>query len=214
MIPAQKIHLRGKENLVAKHEADSLDALFCTVHIVSKKKVLCFGRLLSNFQDAQEITVLSMHVPANCDRRLYLQQRGFSLKDLPGFIQHQHDVVKRKLHLCLRRLIRDRHELLHNLCDLRLCCQNCLDVYHLSLFSTPTGRGTGIATSVIQFCHRLFLFFFSFSSLFSFLPKVSLPVVPQQRESSILLPDRTISSSLVSSFPLSFACSSCSSVMI
>ena len=39
MIPAKEIHVRGKENLVAKHEADSLDALFRTVHIVSKKKV-------------------------------------------------------------------------------------------------------------------------------------------------------------------------------
>lgn len=69
MITSQDEEILGILDLVGKQKADGLERLFATIHIVTKKEVVCFRWKPAVFKEAQKVVVLAMNVAADLHQR-------------------------------------------------------------------------------------------------------------------------------------------------
>ena len=65
MVAAQDKEVLGILDFVCKKQANSLQGLFSSVHVVSKEKIVCFRRKSSVLEQSKEIIVLSMYIAAD-----------------------------------------------------------------------------------------------------------------------------------------------------
>ena len=67
MIATQNEHLIRVFNFISEEEADGLDALPASVHIVSQEKIATFGREASILEQPKHIVVLTMDISTHLD---------------------------------------------------------------------------------------------------------------------------------------------------
>jgi len=66
--------MQSKACLVRQQQADHLQALLAAVHVVAQEQVVGLGREPAVLEQPQQVAVLPVHVAANLQRRLQLQQ--------------------------------------------------------------------------------------------------------------------------------------------
>lgn len=69
-------------DLVAHEQAHGLDGLLGPVDVVSEEHVVGEGRELAHLEQAKQVVVLPVRVPADVDRHAHLQQHRLTQKDL------------------------------------------------------------------------------------------------------------------------------------
>lgn len=68
MVTAENEEVFGIFDLVRKQQADGLEGLLATVHIVTKEEVVCLGRETTVLEKTQKIVVLTVDITANLHR--------------------------------------------------------------------------------------------------------------------------------------------------
>eukprot|EP00804_Cyclotella_cryptica_P010309 CCRYP_012225-RA/>CCRYP_012225-RA protein AED:0.31 eAED:0.58 QI:0/0/0/1/0/0/2/0/519 len=76
VIPPQHEEILGVLNLIRQQETDGLEALLAAVDVVPQEDVVRLGGEASVFEQSEKIVVLAVHVAADLDGGLELQQHG------------------------------------------------------------------------------------------------------------------------------------------
>lgn len=84
MIPPQYEEILGVFNLVRQKETDGLEALLATVNVVPQKDVVRLGGKAPIFEESEKIVVLAVHISADLDGGLELQQHGLRDEQVAG----------------------------------------------------------------------------------------------------------------------------------
>ena len=85
MISSQKEEIFWVFDFVGQQEADGLQWLLSSVHIVSQKEIIGFWRESTIFEKSQKIIVLSVYISANFDRGFEFQQGWLRYENFPRF---------------------------------------------------------------------------------------------------------------------------------
>ena len=67
MISSEYIHLLGVFDLVGEEEADALDPLPSSIHVVPQEQVARLGRMPTVLEQPQQVVILAMDVSAYGD---------------------------------------------------------------------------------------------------------------------------------------------------
>ena len=82
--PSRKKKGKNKNtHLVRQQQADRLEALLPAVHVVPKEQVVSLRREPPVLEQPQQVRVLPVHVAADLDRRLELEEVRLAHQDLP-----------------------------------------------------------------------------------------------------------------------------------
>ena len=109
--PSPSIKKKGKNkkeeknkntHLVRQQQADRLEALLPAVHVVPKEQVVSLRREPPVLEQPQQVRVLPVHVAADLDRRLELEEVGLRHEDLPPRHAQQADLRLGQLHRAAR----------------------------------------------------------------------------------------------------------------
>lgn len=85
VIAAQEKEILRILDLVGQQEADGLEGLLASVHIVAEKEIVGLGREATVFEQPEKVRVLTVDVTANLEWRLQLEQNGLTQKDFARF---------------------------------------------------------------------------------------------------------------------------------
>mmetsp|Transcript_47028 Transcript_47028/g.132283 ORF Transcript_47028/g.132283 Transcript_47028/m.132283 type:complete len:209 (-) Transcript_47028:231-857(-) len=75
VVASQQEEVLGELRLVGEEQGNCLQALLPSVHVVAQKYVVALRGELAVLEDAQEVVVLPVHIAANLQRRLQLEER-------------------------------------------------------------------------------------------------------------------------------------------
>ena len=81
VVAAQDEDLLGVLYLKGEEQADGLDALSPSIHIISQEEIARLGRQPAVFEESKHVVVLSVDVSADLDGCAHLQQHGLLKKD-------------------------------------------------------------------------------------------------------------------------------------
>jgi len=82
VVSSEQEEVLGVLDLVGEQQADGLETLLATVHVVTKEEVVGVGRESTILKKSQQVVVLTMYITADLDWRLQLQQNGLTDKDV------------------------------------------------------------------------------------------------------------------------------------
>eukprot|EP00421_Protoceratium_reticulatum_P003958 CAMPEP_0168370454 /NCGR_PEP_ID=MMETSP0228-20121227/7273_1 /TAXON_ID=133427 /ORGANISM="Protoceratium reticulatum, Strain CCCM 535 (=CCMP 1889)" /LENGTH=173 /DNA_ID=CAMNT_0008383329 /DNA_START=607 /DNA_END=1128 /DNA_ORIENTATION=+ len=82
VVAAEKEEVLRELELVRKEQRDGLQALLATVHVVAQEQVVALRREAAVLEEPEQVVVLAVHVAADLDRRLQLQQRALRQEGL------------------------------------------------------------------------------------------------------------------------------------
>lgn len=77
MISSEYIHLLGVFDLVGEEEADALDPLPSSIHVVPQEQVARLGRMPTVLEQPQQVVILAMNIPAYLNGCRGFEQHGF-----------------------------------------------------------------------------------------------------------------------------------------
>ena len=81
MVAPEDVDLGRIFDLEGKQQADGLDALSPSIHIISQEEIARLGRQPAVFEESKHVVVLSVDVSADLDGCAHLQQHGLLKKD-------------------------------------------------------------------------------------------------------------------------------------
>ena len=90
VIASEHVNHVGVLNFVAEKEANALNALLTSVHIVAQEEVPCLWRTACIVEKPQEVKILSMDVRSNCQWRRDLQEHRLLADD---FLSSRDDLM-------------------------------------------------------------------------------------------------------------------------
>jgi len=85
VIPPKNEEVFGIFDLIGKEKADSLEALFATIHVVAQKQVVGIRGKPAVLEQTKQIVVLTVNVTTDFDWRLQFQQNRLTDEDFSGF---------------------------------------------------------------------------------------------------------------------------------
>mmetsp|Transcript_9813 Transcript_9813/g.28087 ORF Transcript_9813/g.28087 Transcript_9813/m.28087 type:complete len:237 (+) Transcript_9813:892-1602(+) len=104
-------------DLVGQQKGDGLKALLAAVNIVTQEKVVGLRREAAVLEQAQQVAVLAVDVPANLNGCLQLQQVGLAHEDLLGGDAQLPDLLLRELDLLARAPVADVQQAVDNIVE-------------------------------------------------------------------------------------------------
>ena len=112
VVSAQDEEVLGELDLEGEDEADGLETLLSTIHVVTKEQVVGSRGEATVFEEAEEVEVLTVDVTANFDGGLQLQKGGLAHEDLTALESEVLYVVLSQLDLLAGASTADFKELI------------------------------------------------------------------------------------------------------
>ena len=82
MVPAKQEEVLRVLHLVRQEQADHLQTLLAAIDIIAEEEVIRLGREPAVLKQTKQVAVLAVHVAANLERRLELQQTRLRQENL------------------------------------------------------------------------------------------------------------------------------------
>mmetsp|Transcript_62791 Transcript_62791/g.204939 ORF Transcript_62791/g.204939 Transcript_62791/m.204939 type:complete len:322 (-) Transcript_62791:98-1063(-) len=98
VVAAEQEKVLGVLRLVAEHEGDGFQGLFAPVDVIAQEDIVALRREAAVLEDAQEVVVLPVHIAADLDGRLQLQERVLREEDLASRRAQGFQLALRHLH--------------------------------------------------------------------------------------------------------------------
>jgi hypothetical protein len=93
VVAPENIEILRVLDLVREQQADGLQAVLPTVHIVPQKQVVRLGGVATVLEQPQQIVILAVQISADLHRRLHLNENGLREEDLPCPVAQHFDLI-------------------------------------------------------------------------------------------------------------------------
>jgi len=130
-------------NFVSQQETDGLQTLLSSIYIVSQKEIVCLRGKSSVLEQAEEIIILSVDVPADLDGRFEFEQDGLCHEELPGLCAQSANLCFGELHLLSWFASSHFEQSLDDAIDIEVCIGLCHLQISVILAGIPLGMMDG-----------------------------------------------------------------------
>ena len=102
VVAAEHKKVLGILDLVGQQQADSFETLLSAINVVAEEDVVGLGRETTVLEETQQVVVLPVHIPANLDGSLELEEHGLTDQEIPAAKTKHLDFRFRQVHLLAR----------------------------------------------------------------------------------------------------------------